>query len=207
MANEDSMESRQDRPPVDDEFSVRLGWGGASDDGVADRPLRVVDGPRRRAEPMRAAGVDANGDPATAIRAELAELRRALTALAEDVRGSAELQEVATGLVELRADIADLLDAEPLEQVRADIASLRDEVAKMPRPTRGGNPRAAGRSLPIPVLEPVLAELAALRTDVQALKRRTPLRADGLSERTAEEAELIARLVAQQLAARPPRPT
>ncbi len=53
------------------------------------------------------------------------------------------------------------------------------------------------------LLEPVRSELGALRADLVALKRRTPLRADQGAGRSAEEAEQIARLVAEHLAALP----
>lgn len=53
------------------------------------------------------------------------------------------------------------------------------------------------------LLEQVRSELGALRAEVVALKRRTALRADQGTRRSEEEADEIARLVAEHLTARP----
>lgn len=198
------MDSTQAKRSNDDEFAVRLGWGEAGGEDLRDSPAPATDEQDRSSVPLLP-GVSPDGHiiERTAdagdrremhqIRTLLADLRNDVTALRRAVRGSTELQELTLSIVELRAEVAELLEAAPLDEIRSDIAALRHELEQIPQPER--------TSLPISVLEPILSELGALRSDLVAIKRRTALRAAQSSERTTEEVEQIARLVVEKLSA------
>jgi hypothetical protein len=204
MADEDSMDSTQAKRANDDEFAVRLGWGDAGGEDLRSGPAPEADERDRPSAPLLP-GVSPDGHiierttdggdrrERHQIRTLLADLRNDVTALRRAVRGSTELQELTLSIVELRAEVAELLEASPLDEIRSDIAALRHELEQIPQPER--------TSLPIAVLEPILSELGALRSDLVAIKRRTALRAAQTSERTTEEVEQIARLVAEKLSA------
>jgi hypothetical protein len=108
--------------------------------------------------------------------------------------GSGRPAETETG-----ATIDERLDEieEVLRALRAEVAELRADVAELPR-----QPSAA----PGGPSDDVLAQLMAMHEEIQTVKRRLSLRASGPTERTADEAELVARLVAERLAGleRPP---
>jgi hypothetical protein len=204
MADEDSMDSTQAKRANDDEFAVRLGWGEAGGEDLRSSPATAADEQDRQSAPLLP-GVSPDGHiierttdagdrrEMHQIRTLLADLRNDVTALRRAVRGSTELQELTLSIVELRAEVAELLEAAPLDEIRSDIAALRHELEQIPQPER--------TSLPISVLEPILSELGALRSDLVAIKRRTALRAAQSSERTTEEVEQIARLVVEKLSA------
>jgi hypothetical protein len=215
VENEDPVESAKASPPGDDEFDVRLGWG--DDDEVSDPPP----GPARAARARRDAplhmverwghGADleddddyddldpvAGGDALDEIRTSVDALRNEVSALRRAVHGSTELHDLAEQLAGLRADVTELLAADPVDDLRFDIAALRAEIA--------GAPTEHGSPLPIPALDPILNEIAAVRTELVALRRRTALRAKGESDSTVDEADLIARLVAERLAEGAPKP-
>lgn len=150
MANQDPMETS--RSPGDD-LDVQLRWGGAEGTDWS----RAIPG-GNGARPSSSAA------PAHMIRA------------GDD--DDPQLRLVHDALTELRAELAD----------------LRAALSSPARPASGGSP--AGD-------DAVLTELAALRADLVALKRRLAVRAAGTTERDAEQAELIARLVAERLAVPP----
>jgi hypothetical protein len=204
MADEDPMDSMPPEGADDDEFRVRLGWGDEGDEDPPSASLHVVDEwglpwvdtVPELLETSPEDGLDrpTDGGPVDLhqIRTSLVELRNDVSALRRAVRASSELQELSLSIAELRAEVAELLEAKPLEEVRADIASLRSEVELQ------GNP-----SLPLSVLEPMLSEIGALRSDLVAMKRRVSLRATQPGERAVDDAELIARRVAEHLSAQP----
>lgn len=185
MENEDPMESAKASRPGDDEFDVRLGWG--DDDEVSDPPP----GPARAARARRDAplhmverwghaddpddddGLDpvAGSDVLHEIRTSVDALRDEVSALRRAVHGSTELGDLAEQLAGLRADVTELLASDPIDDLRFDIAALRAEIA--------GASTKPGAPLPIPVLDPILREIAAVRADLVALRRRTALRAKG----------------------------
>lgn len=208
MADEDPMDSTQPERTEEDEFAVRLGWGDEGDEDPQSTSLQLVDEwglPWVDAVPElleRSPDEHALGHPKGddrvdlhQIRTSLVELRNDVSALRRAVRASSELQELSLSIAELRAEVAELLETKPLEEVRADIASLRSEVELLPQ--------KVNLSLPLSVLEPMLSEIGALRSELVAMKRRVSLRATPPAERAADDAELIARRVAEHLSAQP----
>lgn len=88
---------------------------------------------------------------------------------------------------------------EALTAVRAEVADLRAAVEDR-------SPSGRGES-GVPA-DAVLEELASLRAEIVALKRRLAVRAAaGTTDRSAEDADLIARLVAERLVGWADRPT
>lgn len=199
------MDGTEPAKSREDEFAVRLGWGAGGEEDPRDARSQAVEEPGAPDVPLLP-GVSPDGfiiERTTAggdrrelqqIRTMLADLRNDVTGLRRAVRASSEIQELALSIAELRAEVAELLEAAPLDEVRADLAALRKDVAQLPQ-----------TSLPLAVLEPILSELGGVRADLVAIKRRTALRAAQSTERTAEEAEQLAGLVAERLAALAPR--
>jgi len=203
MADEDPTDGTPPEPTQDEEFAVRLGWGDTGDDDQEGGSLHVVDEwglpwvdavPELMDAPpddVLERPEDGDRDDLHRIRTSLVDLRNDVTALRRAVRAASELQELALSIAELRAEVAELLDSKPLDEVRADITALRAEVEQLPE--------RFAPSLPLTVLEPMLSEIGGLRSDLVAMKRRTALRATPTAERTTDEVELIARLVAEHL--------
>lgn len=181
MANEEPKDATQEDWGSEDEFAVRLGWADARDRGPAPGSVHVVD---QWGTPWGDASSDDVDRPGTGP----------WEAPSPDV-DQPEAQDLGVRLAELLVALADLLERQPLEELRTEIATLRSEVTALSE--RPPAPMSAA------ILEPVLNELGALRAELVALKRRTALRAAPGAQRSAEEAEEIARLVAEHLAARP----
>jgi hypothetical protein len=211
MADEDPRYRTQPEGPDDDEFAVRLGWGESGKVDELGGSLHVVDEwgqPWVDAAPDEPASGPDDRAPGRApeigerlemhhIRTLVVELRNDVSALRRAVRAPAELMELALSIAELRAEVAELLDTKPLDELRADIAALRAEVNELPQ--------RATPSIPLSVLEPMLHEIGGLRSDLVAMKHRTALRATQSAERTADEADQIAHRVAELLSASAPK--
>jgi hypothetical protein len=202
MANEQPMDATQQGSQADDEFAVRLGWADGNGGEEPGGSLHVVDewgGPwvdSVAADPEDDATAPPSEEPGASelrrIQTALLGLRSDVAALRRAARESTELQELGLNLAELRAEVAELLELEPLAELRADIAALRSEVSELSQ--RSIAP------LSVSVLAPLVAEIGELRADLVALKHRTALRASPPPERSAEDADLIARRVAEHLA-------
>lgn len=198
------MDGTEPENSREDEFAVRLGWGAGGGEDLRGERSQVEEPDAPDVPLLPSVSPDgfiierttAGGDrrELQQIRTMLADLRNDVTGLRRAVRASSEIQELALSIAELRAEVAELLEAAPLDEVRADLAALRKEVGQLPQ-----------TSLPLAVLEPILSELGGVRADLVAIKRRTALRAAQSTERTAEEAEQLAGLVAERLAALAPR--
>ncbi|CAN5528783.1 hypothetical protein BH20ACT2_BH20ACT2_15410 [soil metagenome] len=103
----------------------------------------------------------------TAMRSEVAELRHAV----DDVASRVEMRQMKAATEELRGDVNGLrravLEWPELEQVSSDVAGLRADVAVLLEhqdDTAGDRTAAA--------LEPLVEELAAVRSEVATVRRR-----------------------------------
>jgi hypothetical protein len=149
-------------------------------------------------ERMRALREDVDAD-LSAVRSELASLRQAV----DDVGDRVQLRQLRATIDELRADVAGLrravLEWPELEQVSSDIGGLRGDMSTILEVLRtGGAPPAVD----LPALAPLVEEVASLRSEVSALRRRIALRAD-MQAGGADEAELdrLAAQVAERIGA------
>jgi hypothetical protein len=197
LANEEQMETT--RPGEDDDaFALRLSWDDADDDARAREPSP----PRHLEDRQNGSGSSpAPGDPADPIGPGVhdlvtrVELRQIGVALGELRREVADLRTGVAALLEDRTSTAG--DHQSIDDVRADIAALHDDLnRRLPE-----DPTSA-----IPELRPVVDEIVALRADMVALKRRIAVRASAAGDATGDQADQIARLVAERLAGLPPKP-
>lgn len=146
-------------------------------------------------ERMRALREDVDAD-LSSVRSELASLRQAV----DDVGDRVQLRQLRATIDELRGDVSGLrravLEWPELEQVSSDIAGLRSDMSTILEALRTGGAPA----IDLPVLAPLVAEVAALRSEVAGLRRRIALRADvaqggideaGLERLTAQVADRI----------------
>lgn len=171
----------------EDEFALRLAW--PEPDGETTRPAP-------RSAPVGVpAPAGAVGEPGRAeLRVELVALRGAVEALSDQL----QLRQLRAAVDELRGDVTGLrravLEWPELEQVSSDIVGLRGDMS------------ALVESSGAAALAPLVEEVALLRTEMTALRRRVGLRADGggagMDEAQLEEvAEAVADRVAAQLRA------
>jgi hypothetical protein len=93
---------------------------------------------------------------------------------------------------------ADQEDDPQLTRIQETLDALRDEVAQLRSVLTESASMTNGASSPPP--DQIAEELAALRGDIVALKRRLAVRAAGSADHAALDPEHVARLVAEQLA-------
>lgn len=183
MANEDPM----DAPPASpgDHFSVSLRWG---DPGEAAPEAAAVVPP---ADPAATNGTEPYRDVAH-----------------DEPEAPARIEMVLSAVGELREQVAGLerrlANATAAEAVVEEIRALRAELvraASMPSllPDTETSDRVGVASDTAHLLQEVLRGMATLHDDLVALKRRTALRAEQGGAGPAEQAEEIARQVADRL--------
>ncbi len=152
-------------------------------------------------ERMRSLREDVDADLA-AVRSELASLRQAV----DDVGDRVQLRQLRATIDELRGDVSGLrravLEWPELEQVSGDVAGLRSDMSTLLEASRGGVP-PSGEGLHLGALAPLVEEVAALRGEVAALRRRIALRVDGVAPVGDEQLEQLADQVAERMAVRP----
>ena len=126
-------------------------------------------------ERMRALREDIDAD-LTSVRSELATLRQAV----DDVGDRVQLRQLRATIDELRGDVSGLrravIEWPELEQVSSDIAGLRSDMSAVLEAARSSAP---GESLSLAALAPLVEEIAELRGEVTALRRRITLRGEG----------------------------
>jgi hypothetical protein len=169
-------------------------------DRLADRLL----------ERLRSLRQDVDADLA-AVRAELSSLRQAV----DDLGDRVQMRQVKTSVDELRADVAGLrramLEWPELEQIGNDVAAVRSDLAFLYETGLGGDEamqapsellgelqavverlgeRAGDPMLDQPelaALAPLLEEVASVRSDLGAIRRRLQLRSGPLDEEQLEQ--------------------
>jgi hypothetical protein len=153
-------------------------------------------------ERMRSLREDVDADLA-AVRSELASLRQAV----DDVGDRVQLRQLRATIDELRGDVSGLrravLEWPELEQVSGDVAGLRSDMSALLEASRNGVPAPSGEGLQLGALAPLVEEVAALRGEVAALRRRIALRVDGAAPVGDDQLEHLADQVAERMAVRP----